>query len=120
VPAGLQWLGAAGMLFSMWMVSRIFRVNPYLANVVKIKRDQRVVTQGPYGYVRHPFYAATLVLLPSSALLLGSWLGVAAAPLLAGLLILRTGLEDRELHKRLDGYAAYAQRVRYRLVPHLW
>jgi protein-S-isoprenylcysteine O-methyltransferase Ste14 len=51
---------------------------------------------------------------------LGSWFGLAATILLAGGLILRTALEDRELHRRLDGYAAHARRVRYRLVPWLW
>ncbi len=32
----------------------------------------------------------------------------------------RTVLEDRFLHESLDGYAQYADRVRYRLVPGLW
>jgi protein-S-isoprenylcysteine O-methyltransferase Ste14 len=74
------------------------------------------VTNGPYGFVRHPLYAAILVLLPSAALMLGSWFGLVATALLAGVLILRTAFEDRELHSKLDGYADYAQRVRYRLV----
>jgi hypothetical protein len=34
----------------------------------------------------------------------------------AAALILRTVLEDRELHRRLDGYANDAQRVGHRLV----
>ncbi|MGA7386232.1 MAG: isoprenylcysteine carboxylmethyltransferase family protein [Methylocella sp.] len=122
MPAGLQWLGAAGILISMWILSRTHQANPFLAIVVKIQaeRGHRVVTKGPYGFVRHPFYAATLLLLPSAALMLGSWFGLAATIVLAGVLILRTALEDRELHRRLDGYADYAQRVRYRLVPGVW
>ncbi len=108
MPAGLQWLGAGGILISMWVCSRIFQVNPFLA---------KVVTKGPYGFVRHPLYAATLLLLPSAALMLGSWFGIAATIPLAGALILRKALEDRELHRRLDAYADYAQRVRCRLVP---
>jgi len=52
--------------------------------------------------------------------MLGSWFGLAATILPAGALILRTALEDRELHRRLDGYADYAQRVRYRLIPRVW
>lgn len=122
MPAGLQWLGAAGILISMWICSRTVQANRFLANVVKIQteRGHEVVTNGPYGYVRHPLYATNLLLLPSTALLLGSWFGLAAAILLASILILRTALEDRELHRRLDGYAAYTQRVRYRLVPWVW
>ncbi|MGH6811749.1 MAG: methyltransferase family protein [Methylocella sp.] len=122
MPALVQWLGAAGILISMWMVSRVLQANPFLANVVRIQaeRGHKVVTKGPYAFVRHPFYAAILLLLPSAALMLGSWLGVAAEILLAGVLVLRTALEDRELYRRLDGYADYARRVRYRLVPWLW
>lgn len=122
VPVGLRSVGAAGILVSMWICSRTVQANPFLAVVVKIQaeRGHEVATKGPYGFVRHPLYAAMLVLLLSSALLLGSRLGLAAAIPLAGELILRTALEDRELHRRLDGYADYARRVRYRLVPQLW
>ena len=38
----------------------------------------------------------------------------------AALLILRTGLEDRTLQAELTGYAEYARRVRYRLLPGVW
>ncbi len=122
MPAGLQWLGAAGILISMWTFSRTVQANPFLANVAKIQteRSHEVVTKGPYGFVRHPLYAAILLLLPSAALILGSWLGLAAAIPLAGVLVLRTAVEDRELHPRLEGYGDYAQRVRYRLVPGVW
>jgi protein-S-isoprenylcysteine O-methyltransferase Ste14 len=122
MPPLLQWLGAAGILISMWIWSWTVQANPFLANVVKIQaeRGHRVVTKGPYGFVRHPFYATTLLLLPSAALMLGSWFGLAAAVPLAGVVVLRTALEDRELHRKLGGYADYAQRIRYRLVPWLW
>ena len=45
--------------------------------------------------------------------------------MIAGLLVLlifvvRTALEDRTLHKELDGYREYAQQVRYRLLPGIW
>jgi protein-S-isoprenylcysteine O-methyltransferase Ste14 len=35
-------------------------------------------------------------------------------------LVVRTALEDRELRRRLDGYAGYARRIRYRLIPGIW
>jgi protein-S-isoprenylcysteine O-methyltransferase Ste14 len=41
----------------------------------------------------------------------------------AGLILLiamRAVLEERTLTAELAGYADYAARVRYRLVPHLW
>jgi protein-S-isoprenylcysteine O-methyltransferase Ste14 len=36
------------------------------------------------------------------------------------LYVLRTSLEDRPLYEELPGYAEYAQRVRYRLLPGIW
>jgi protein-S-isoprenylcysteine O-methyltransferase Ste14 len=36
------------------------------------------------------------------------------------LLILRTFLEDRTLQAELPGYAEYARKVRFRLLPGLW
>lgn len=122
VPRALQWSGALGVLIGMWICSRVMRANPFLANVVKIQseRRHRVVTTGPYRFVRHPLYAATLILFPSTALLLSSWLGLAVAAVLASLTILRAALEDRELRHKLDGYAAYAEEARYRLIPLVW
>jgi protein-S-isoprenylcysteine O-methyltransferase Ste14 len=35
-------------------------------------------------------------------------------------MVARTALEDRTLHEELHGYAEYAQRVRYRLLPGVW
>ena len=56
----------------------------------------------------------------SAPLLLGSWWAfIPAAATLLGLVI-RTALEDRTLREELDGYAAYAQKVRFRLVPGIW
>jgi protein-S-isoprenylcysteine O-methyltransferase Ste14 len=35
-------------------------------------------------------------------------------------MVIRTALEDRTLLAELPGYAEYAQRVRYRLLPGVW
>jgi protein-S-isoprenylcysteine O-methyltransferase Ste14 len=43
-----------------------------------------------------------------------------AAILVALILVLRTALEDCTLQEELEGYAEYASRVRYRLIPGLW
>ncbi|MCI0467606.1 MAG: isoprenylcysteine carboxylmethyltransferase family protein [Beijerinckiaceae bacterium] len=122
MPLWLQCLGGAGILLSMWISACAFRANSFLANVVRIQteRGHKVVTDGPYGVIRHPLYASTLLLFPSAALLLGSWLGVAAASLIGCVIIVRTVLEDRELHRKLEGYAAYARLVPYRLLPKIW
>ena len=122
MPVWLQWIGAAGVLLTMWIWFLIFRENTFLAPVVKIQKERghKVISSGPYAIVRHPMYAAALVFFAATALLLGSWYGLAGALLLAAWLVVRTALEDRELHRGLAGYTDYAARVRYRLVPLIW
>jgi len=53
-------------------------------------------------------------------LLLGSWWGLAGAAALLLLLALRAVKEERMLTEELEGYADYARRVRWRLVPLVW
>jgi protein-S-isoprenylcysteine O-methyltransferase Ste14 len=122
MPVWLQWLGAAGVLLTMWIWFLIFRENTFLAPVVKIQKERghKVISNGPYAIVRHPMYATALVFFAATALLLGSWYGLAGALLLAAWLVVRTALEDRELKRGLAGYTEYAARVRYRLVPLIW
>ena len=89
---------------------------------VKIQKERghRVVTTGPYAYVRHPMYSGTLLFSVGTALLFGSWWGLLAVALFGVLLAVRAVLEEETLKAELEGYADYAAHVRYRLVPLLW
>lgn len=122
VPIWLQAVGALLIALSMWGFYLTFRENSYAAPVVKIQteRGHRVVSTGPYAYVRHPMYAGALLLFIGIPLLLGSWYGLAAAALVTALLVARTVMEERTLADELPGYREYRERVRWRLVPGVW
>jgi protein-S-isoprenylcysteine O-methyltransferase Ste14 len=122
MPVWLQCAGGVLIVLSFRMIGRVYRENPFLVAVVKIQteRGHRVISTGPYAIVRHPLYATMSILLPANALLLGSWYGLAASFVLLGGLAFRTAMEDRELQRGLEGYAKYAARVRYRLIPFVW
>ncbi|RLT43999.1 MAG: isoprenylcysteine carboxylmethyltransferase family protein [Chloroflexi bacterium] len=122
VPMFVQALGAVGEVVAFAIIGRVFRENTFLAPVVRVQeeRGQTVVSTGPYAVVRHPMYAGALILFLATPLLLGSWWGLAAAVALTAAMSLRIPLEERELRRSLPGYAEYALRVRYRLLPGVW
>jgi protein-S-isoprenylcysteine O-methyltransferase Ste14 len=122
VPALVQVIGALIMLWSIWFCYRTMRENSFAAPVVKLRRErgQRVISTGPYAFVRHPMYFGAAFYFSSVALLLGSWWGVIFAFVLIGLLCVRIPIEEKSLRAGLEGYEEYAARVRYRLIPHVW
>lgn len=111
-------LFALGFALETWAQA----VNRYFEPSVRIQtdRDQRVIDTGPYAYVRHPGYLGAVVLGVGMALSLGSAWALVPAGVLTGVLVVRTILEDATLQRELAGYADYAQRVRFRWIPHAW
>jgi protein-S-isoprenylcysteine O-methyltransferase Ste14 len=122
VPRWAQALGAALIALGMLVVWLTFRFNTFAAPQVRVQvaRAHHVVTDGPYRIVRHPMYAGSILWLLGVPLLLGSWWGVAAVPLLVAGLAPRAVGEERMLRRELAGYDEYAKRVRFRLIPGIW
>lgn len=110
---------AGGYALALWAM----RVNRFFSSVVRIQTDRghHVVTTGPYAFVRHPGYAAGILILLASGPALGSWLAAALVAIFSlPFLLYRTITEDRVLQAELAGYANYAARVRWRLIPGIW
>ena len=116
-PIGLVLFVLGGGLFLRAMAE-----NPFFEKTARIQteRGHHVIDTGPYRTVRHPGYVGASVLFLSFPLLLTSaWALLPTALAVIGLAI-RTALEDRTLQKKLPGYADYALRVRWRLIPGVW
>lgn len=96
--------------------------NKFFSGVVRIQSDRghRVVTTGPYRFVRHPGYAGALWTYLAMPILLDSIWAFIPALLLVFALVLRTSLEDQTLQAELPGYKEYTQKTRYRLFPGIW
>jgi protein-S-isoprenylcysteine O-methyltransferase Ste14 len=120
VPASVSVLGdaliALGFLFTFF----VFKQNSYGASTIQIAEGQTVISTGPYAFVRHPMYAAALVMLLGIPLALGSWWGLFALLLVLPVLIWRLLDEERFLRQNLPGYPEYQAKVRYRLLPFVW
>ena len=109
---------AIGYVLITWAVA----VNRFFSSVVRIQRDRghRVITTGPYRWVRHPGYTGGGIACLATPLALGSLWAFIPAGLTIMLLIVRTVFEDRTLQAELVGYQDYMQQTRYRLIPGFW
>lgn len=87
---------------------------------VQAERGQAVCSTGPYAYVRHPMYSAIILWCVSVVMVFPSAWVAAVAGVVALTIVVRTALEDSMLTSGLDGYSAYKDRVRWRLVPFVW
>jgi protein-S-isoprenylcysteine O-methyltransferase Ste14 len=119
------WVQATGFVLagvSSWLAARAMAANRFFSGTVRIQKERGhcVVSSGPYAIVRHPGCVGMLGFTYATPLALGSRLALLPAVACILLLLIRTVLEDRTLHAELAGYAAYAQRVRWRLIPGVW
>ncbi len=122
MPTSVVTLGyillAVGIALGTWAQA----VNRFFEPGVRLQRErgQDVISNGPYAYVRHPGYVSAILVFAGLALALGSWWALIPAAWASGVLILRTSWEDALLQAELEGYADYAGRVRFRLLPGVW
>ena len=107
-------LELSGILLATWAIftMRITKVNVF----PEVRTGSRLVTNGPYRWVRHPMYTALLLI--TLALLCESfsywrwfwWLALCAD------LVAKLSYEERLLGEVFDDYEAYRLRT-WRLVP---
>ncbi|HKP77454.1 MAG TPA: isoprenylcysteine carboxylmethyltransferase family protein [Longimicrobiaceae bacterium] len=118
----LRMAGLALFVFGWWVAGRVLRDNAFAVTTVRhqAERAHRVADSGVYAVVRHPMYAAMIPVMVGMALWLGSTAGILAAAVPMSILVARIVLEERFLRRTLAGYAEYAARVRWRLIPGLW
>lgn len=122
VPLGVPIAGLVIAMPGCFLVTWAMASNKFFSALVRIQKDRghSVVSDGPYRYVRHPGYVGMILFGLATPLILGSLWALIPAGLTAGLSVVRTALEDKTLQEELEGYRAYAQQVRYRLVPLVW
>jgi protein-S-isoprenylcysteine O-methyltransferase Ste14 len=121
-PLWLQGLGGVVMALAYLLFSWAMSANRFFSTLVRVQKDRghEVVTGGLYRFVRHPAYAGSLAICLATPLLLGSAWALIPGVLTDAAIVVRTALEDRTLRQELEGYAEYARRVRFRLIPGIW
>ncbi len=121
-PLAVELVGLALIVAGYLLASYAFVENAYFSGTVRIQQERghRVISSGPYGWMRHPGYAGSLIASLGMPLLLDSAWALIPVVIFGAFFVIRTRLEDRFLQANLPGYREYAQKVRYRLLPGIW
>ena len=96
------------------------RENSYASRIIETEKGQKVISSGPYAYIRHPMYLGVIVMFLFTPLALGSYWAVFPFLTLPAFIALRILNEEVILLRDLPEYLEYYSRVRYRLVPGIW
>jgi protein-S-isoprenylcysteine O-methyltransferase Ste14 len=117
----LAWAGlivfALGIFFRSWAV---WALHGFYTARLGIQPGHRLITTGPYGFVRHPGYLGEIASVLGMSLALSSLIGLAMTILLVPVLIRRIGTEEEMLLARFgDEYREYVQRTK-RLIPGIY
>lgn len=119
---GWQFIGVISLIPGFSLPYWAMMVNDFLTVTVRLQeeRGHRPITHGPYRFVRHPMYLGAILSFIGTPLLLGTGWAFIPSAIATLAVIARTALEDKTLQAELPGYADYAQRTRYRLLPGVW
>lgn len=120
MPAWVVVAAAVLFLIAYALYAEVMRENAYLSRAIKVEQGQTVVDTGLYGIVRHPMYAATILLFLMIPLMLSSWYALIAFGFYPAIIVVRLKDEEELLTKELLGYAEYKQKVKYRTIPFVW
>ncbi len=124
MPMGIEWLvlGAGLMIGGQVLFALARRANTFFAATVQIETEGNhvVCKTGPYRMVRHPGYLGMAISVIGFPLVMGSLWSFIPVGLLVFLLLVRTTWEDAFLMEKLPGYKAYAEEIKYKIIPRVY
>ncbi|HHW41335.1 MAG TPA: isoprenylcysteine carboxylmethyltransferase family protein [Syntrophomonadaceae bacterium] len=120
VPIYISIIADVFVVLGFFIVFLAFKENSYTSGIIEVDKDQKVISTGPYGMVRHPMYSGAILMMLFSPIALGSYWAVLCVVPLIFTIVMRLLDEEKFLSKNLSGYNEYCQKVHYRLIPLIW
>ncbi len=113
LPEWLRWTGVGvGVIAGVLIVWTFRTLGKNLTDTVVTRKEHTLVTNGPYRWVRHPFYDAAALAMLANALTAANWFLLSGGGLALVLIIVRTRTEEEKLLARFaDSYRAYMRRT---------
>ena len=85
----------------------------------EIRNNARLITRGPYRYIRHPMYTALIISMIGIAGFNGHWINFAGLVALIAVLYVKARREERLLTDEFSMYREYA-RSSWRFLPGIY
>ena len=113
LPVSLRWAGVGiGLVAGSLLVWTFRTLGTNITDTVVTRRDHKLVTTGPYQFVRHPFYLAAALAYLANALATTNWFIALTGGLAMTLLVVRTTTEEEHLVRRFgDDYRRYVKQT---------
>jgi protein-S-isoprenylcysteine O-methyltransferase Ste14 len=106
----------AGMAFLAWARQNL-GIN--WSQIVSAKKEQELITSGPYHFVRHPMYAGGLLACIGSTIVAGGPF-VFLLIFLGSTFLLRVGAEDKLMEKQFPKEFPNYKKHTKALIPFIW
>lgn len=120
LPDWAVYVASVVFLTGYALYAEVLRENVWLSRTIEVQEHQQVIDTGLYGIVRHPMYAATLLLFLAMPLVLASPISFLIMLFYIPIISRRIRNEEAVLEQGLEGYTEYKQRVRYKVIPFVW
>jgi protein-S-isoprenylcysteine O-methyltransferase Ste14 len=120
IPMYISLFANIFVMLGFYLVFLVFKENSYTSAIIEVDKEQKVISTGMYGIVRHPMYFGAIIMLVASSIALGSYWSLLSVAALCFAIIARLLNEEKFLTKNLSGYDEYCEKVRYHLIPFIW
>jgi protein-S-isoprenylcysteine O-methyltransferase Ste14 len=122
LPGPVFWVGIFASLLGIAVrVASILTLRRFFTFSVQVGKEQKLVQDGPYRFLRHPAYTGSILTLLGIALCFRSPLGIAVTAVAAAVVYgYRIRVEEREMENSFgDSYRTYEQQT-WRVLPFIW
>ncbi len=113
LPQWLRWIGVPlGVMAATLLIVTFRSLGPNITDTVVTRARHTLVTDGPYRWVRHPFYVAFALAMAADALVTANWFLALTGAVAVALIAIRTRTEEQKLIERFgDDYRHYMERT---------
>ena len=103
----------------LYFVSRL-TLGRFFSEAIRIKSEHKLITSGPYGFIRHPIYLGEILYFLSIPMIFGSIYGFIIMLVLIPMLIHRIIVEERVLVSKFGHeYIEYTHKTK-KLIPFIY